>query len=56
MLGMALTLGERPGELRIALGLSANAGLLLALGIILVALGQVLRDAAAAVAENEGFV
>lgn len=56
VLGMALTMGERPGELRIALGLSANAGLLLALGIILVALGQVLRDAAAAVAENEGFV
>jgi hypothetical protein len=45
-----------PGELRIALGVSASAVLLVALGATLVALGHVLRDAAAAVAENQGFV
>ncbi len=56
VLGLALTMGQTTGEIRIALGLSANAGVLVALGILLVALGHVLRDAAAAVAENQGFV
>ncbi len=50
----ALTLA--PGRLAIEIGVSANAVLLVALGATLMALGPVLRGAAAALEENQGFV
>ena len=56
VLRVALTMGAMLGQLNIAVGLSASGVLLVTLGLTLVALGHVLRDAAAAVAENEGFV
>ena len=50
----ALTLA--PGRLAIEIGVSMNAVLLVALGATLMALGPVLRGAAAALEENQGFV
>lgn len=50
----ALTLA--PGRLAIEIGVSTNAVLLVALGATLMALGPVLRGAAAALEENQGFV
>ncbi|MBW6400126.1 hypothetical protein KPL78_19865 [Roseomonas sp. HJA6] len=50
----ALTLA--PGRLAIEIGMSTNAVLLVALGATLMALGPVLRGAAAALEENQGFV
>lgn len=50
----ALTLA--PGRLAIEVGVSTGAALLVALGAVLMALGPVLRSAAAALEENQGFV
>lgn len=50
----ALTLA--PGRLAIEVGISTHAALLVALGATLMALGPVLRGAAAALEENRGFV
>lgn len=58
-LGRAVLLGvltAAPGRLTIEFGVSANAILLVMLGATLMALGPVLRSAAAALEENRGFV
>lgn len=50
------TLTLAPGRLAIEIGVSTNAVLLVALGATLMALGPVLRGAATALEENQGFV
>lgn len=53
---LMLALSAGTGELRVAFAVSASGVLLVGLGATLVALGHVLRAAAAALEENQGFV
>jgi hypothetical protein len=55
-LGVALTLGNPPGQRVLAIGISANDYLLLLLGLVLLAIATVMAEAVRAAEENREFV
>ena len=55
-LGVALTLGNPPGQRMLSIGISSNDYLLLLVGLVLLAIATVMAEAVRAAEENRQFV